>query len=62
MESSDKIVKAKFLNKIKKCTTRNNMMSYDDFRLMIQRLFDGSVSATDEFFIEYLDEGFHLHS
>lgn len=61
MDSDTKVIKVKYGSKIKKCISRNKLMSYDDFRLMVQRLFDGNVSATDNFFIEYLDEGYLLY-
>lgn len=55
--SNKVIIKAALGDDIRKIPVQNEDMTYDELLLMMQRIFKGKLSASDEIGIKYKDEG-----
>ena len=51
------IIKVQLGDDIRRIPIHNEDITYDEFLLMMQRLFQGKIKSTDEVLIKYRDEG-----
>ena len=54
------IIKAKIADDIRRIPIHNEDLTYDELVLMMQRVFRGTISSSDELLIKYADEGVML--
>lgn len=55
--SNKLVVKVTLGNDIRKLPIQNDDITYDELLLMMQRVFKGKLSASDDVLIKYKDEG-----
>lgn len=51
------IIKVQFGDDIRRIPIHNEAITYDELLLMMQRVFQGKLSANDDITIKYKDEG-----
>ena len=54
------IIKVQLGDDIRRIPIHNEDITYDEFLLMMQRLFQGKIKSTDDVLIKYKDEGISL--
>lgn len=53
------IIKVQLADDIRRIPIHNDAITYDELVLMMQRIFNGKLSASDDITIKYKDEGIY---
>ena len=57
MSETKDVLKVRLGNDTRRLVLYNTHISYDDLVLMLQRVFEGKLSPTDDVTLKYFDEG-----